>query len=218
MSTNLHLLGARTCLTRDLSLPTEEAAANGLGDRAGETPPAVDTCRTDVAGMTLGAGGSYLLCDTDPTLIVATPEGGSSLAPVGASPSSTATPGSRSSLDPRTRGVQLRPGRPRATPAIEATPSPLHDTSSTTSTRTGRPLLRKWSEHGLGDLLNPLDPDSDTATSPARSGSRSSTTPSGKGAGARRRKALLEPKARSFLNRVRKFDSCRVRTIFKVRR
>jgi hypothetical protein len=25
----------------------------------------------------------------------------------------------------------------------------------------GRPVMRKWSEHGLGHLLNPIDPESD---------------------------------------------------------
>jgi hypothetical protein len=131
------------------------------------------------------AAGRYAFCDTDSMAIVATPEGG--IAPCHGGPLFTADgrEGVRAlsyaqfdriidrftTLNPYNRalvsGSILEPEEWNFEPetserlqlycyAISAKRYALYNLDAN-----GRPILRKWSEHGLGHLLNPLDPDAD---------------------------------------------------------
>jgi hypothetical protein len=134
--------------------------------------------------VTQRLGGSYVFCDTDSMAIVATPDGGLEACPGGPHH----LPDGREAVRALSweqvdeiieRFASLNPYDPGAVPgsilkieaenydpdhrqrqqlwclAISAKRYALYNPTG------DQPTLRKWSEHGLGHLLNPTDPDGD---------------------------------------------------------
>ena len=130
-------------------------------------------------------GGSYAFCDTDSLAIIATPEGGTVACPGGPLRKAdnresvrALSYGDVDAIIDRFAGVnpydpELVPGsileleewnfdpetgerRHLYCYAVSAKRYALYNLDGF-----GGPVLRKWSEHGLGHLLNPLDPDAD---------------------------------------------------------
>jgi hypothetical protein len=138
-----------------------------------------------VERLVADGGGSYLLCDTDSMLIVANPDGRLLACPGGPHRTTDGQPAVRALSYAQigqivARFAALNPYDQALVPgsileleqynfdpetgerhqlygyAVSAKRYALYNLDPH-----GRPLLRKWSEHGLGHLLNPLDPDAD---------------------------------------------------------
>jgi hypothetical protein len=167
----------------ELGSKREEVTIYGLGDpfqqklSAVETPgaysfPPLAACITGAARLMLAllerlvtdAGGHYAFCDTDSMTITASPDGGQpntlSFAQVDriVDRFTTLNPynpelvgGSILELEEWNLDPDTGERRQLYCYAISAKRYALYNLED------GRPLLRKWSEHGLGHLLNPLD-------------------------------------------------------------